>query len=847
MSGFRVASLNTRGLNNKLKRKIIFNICKKYDVICLQETYVTDEKAKIWKQDWPGELFYVSGTNHSKGQIILVSDKVKFDNIDILCKKERILGIKINFQDYYFDIYNIYAPNDAGEKNIFFSDLYLIFKSSGYENTIVCGDFNLVLDNNLDICSGEYHSRDLVQKFNDWVNKSNLCDTWRTINGESKDYTWSKINPFISRRLDFIFASENITPQLTESEHIFISGTDHKMIFSHFITNNFKRGKSFWKLNTSLLNDITYVTEMNKHIDNFLDNNPFEFENPAERFEMLKVKIKSETIDYSTKLNSYKNKKEQNLLKEIKSLDSKIVLNPQCEVTLNTLEKKKKELEVFQLNKTKGAIVRSRAKYIKDGEKNSKYFLNLEKSRGACNTIFSVQDDNGNRHNDHFEILKTIKKYYENVSKKDNTVKSDPASFDNFLGKIDHPVLSNVEKDALECQVTLQELGHALSKLNNDSAPGIDGLPVSFYKTFWNRLRKPLFESIQFALEIGELSATQKRGVITLFHKGKHLKRDQLKNWQPITLTNTDYKIFSKALAIRLQSYLPDLIHFNQSGFMKNRSITDHIRTIDDLISLSNSTNQSGMIVSLDFAKAFDSIDTGAIFSALDKFNFGNSFINMIKTLVNKNKSCVQNGGWLSDWFDIERGIKQGCCVSPLLFILVVEFMAIKIRSEQSISGLTINKGNLISNPLKILQYCDDTTLTLSTSRELKSAIHIIDNFSSIAGLKLNKAKSKGMWIGTEKYSTSRPGNISWVIPGDNLKILGIYFNSQKEASDIESNWKERIEEIKNLMRRWQKHEPSLYGKITICKTFLLSKISYIIQSLSIPEKVLTEIDSIFF
>ncbi len=399
----------------------------------------------------------------------------------------------------------------------------------------------------------------------------------------------------------------------------------------------------------------------------------------------------------------------------------------------------------------------------------------------------------------------------------------------------------------MDSQITLQELGHALSKLNNNSAPGIDGLPIPFYKTFWNKLKQPFFESIQFAMQIGELSATQKRGVITLFHKGKHLKRDELKNWRPITLTNTDYKIFSKTLAIRLQSTLPGLIHINQSGFMKNRAISDHIRTIDDLISISNSSNHSGMIVSLDFAKAFDSIDTNAIFNALDKFNFGKNFINMIKTLVNKNKSCVQNGGWLSDWFDIERGIKQGCCVSPLLFILVVEIMAIKIRSDQTISGLLISRGKYNSNPIKILQYCDDTTLILNSSKELTSSIKIIDNFSSISGLKLNKTKSKGLWIGKEKDNISTPGNISWVKPGDNLKILGIYFNSQKEASDIESNWNQRIEEIKDLMRRWQKYEPSLYGKIIICKTFLLSKISYAIQSLSIPEHILTQIDTLFF
>ena len=128
---------------------------------------------------------------------------------------------------------------------------------------------------------------------------------------------------------------------------------------------------------------------------------------------MLKVMIKSETIDYCSKNNKLKNNKEQKLLEEIKSLDSKIIINPHCIETLNTLEKKKHELEILQMYKTKGAMIRSRARYIKDGEKNSKYFLNLEKSRGSSNTILSVQDNTGHNRNNHFEIIETIKDYYK--------------------------------------------------------------------------------------------------------------------------------------------------------------------------------------------------------------------------------------------------------------------------------------------------------------------------------------------------------------------------------------------------------------------------------------------------
>ena len=93
---------------------------------------------------------------------------------------------------------------------------------------------------------------------------------------------------------------------------------------------------------------------------------------------------------------------------------------------------------------------------------------------------------------------------------------------------------------------------------------------------------------------------------------------------------------------------LSSIIHPNQSGFVKGRSMIDHIRLIDDLINLSNKFNQAGMIVSLDFLKAFDSVKKGTILATLRKFNFGNYFLKLIKTLINNAQSCVQNGGWLS-------------------------------------------------------------------------------------------------------------------------------------------------------------------------------------------------------
>ena len=320
-----------------------------------------------------------------------------------------------------------------------------------------------------------------------------------------------------------------------------------------------------------------------------------------------------------------------------------------------------------------------------------------------------------------------------------------------------------------------------------------------------------------------------------------------MKNWRPISLTTTEYKIYSKCTANRLQKFLPTLIHTTQSGFVKGRSIVDHIRIIDDIINLSKQHNTPGMVVSLDYSKAFDSVEKSSILAALRKFNFGSYFIKLVSTLISNSESCIQNGGWLSDFFEVQRGIRQGCCASPILFIIVAELMSIKIRNNVNIKGLSFDIGGKKSKQIKLLQYADDTTLLLESNSDLHHAINDVSNFTSISGLKLNEQKSIGMWLGNKVGCTNYPDKISWAKKGNNIKILGIFFNSEIEASNIELNWNSRIQSIENNIIKLHKKNSSLYGKVLLCKTYLLSQVSFILQTLSLPDDVLDRIDSLFF
>ena len=246
-----------------------------------------------------------------------------------------------------------------------------------------------------------------------------------------------------------------------------------------------------------------------------------------------------------------------------------------------------------------------------------------------------------------------------------------------------------------------------------------------------------VLESFHWSFKNKELSLDQKRGIINLVPKpGKDLC--QLKNWRPISLLNVDYKILTKILAIRLQDCLDEIISNDQVGYIKNRFIGENIRTTVDIMTYCKMKKLPLLITQIDFEKAFDSLSWTFLLKSLKKFNFGNSFITWVEILYNGIESCVINNGKASKFFKLERGIRQGCCLSALLFIIVAEILAISIRADCSIKCIDI-----MNEVFKISQLADNTTLYLSDVESLKKLFSKLEQFSLCSGLKINKEKTE--------------------------------------------------------------------------------------------------------
>jgi len=213
-----------------------------------------------------------------------------------------------------------------------------------------------------------------------------------------------------------------------------------------------------------------------------------------------------------------------------------------------------------------------------------------------------------------------------------------------------------------------------------------------------------------------------------------------LKNWRPIALLNTDYKILAKLLANRLKKVIDKLIDHDQTGYLKGRYIGENLRTVTDIMQYLKSREISGVILQIDFEKAFDSINWAFIEKTLSSFNFGPSFSNWVKVLYKNSKSAVINNGHLTQFFTLERGVRQGCPISAYLFLLVVELLACEIRSNTAINGIKLK-----NTELKISQMADDTTIFLNNSKSIPILLQLLEKFAICFGLNTNVEKTKAL------------------------------------------------------------------------------------------------------
>ena len=365
------------------------------------------------------------------------------------------------------------------------------------------------------------------------------------------------------------------------------------------------------------------------------------------------------------------------------------------------------QLKEIQNHKYMGAQTRCRTLGMTEGP--NKLFLALEQNIQRKRTITQIQDAQGTLHSDSETIVNTFREHFKQIYTKEHTVDTEQKKILSLCKQ-----LSEQDKAQLETPITLQDIKQAIYKLQNDKSPGPDGLTAEFYKYYEKQLAPLLLQVYTHSYTKGALPQMFSEAYITVLEKNPE-DRASVGGYRPISLLNTDYKILAKTLVNKIQPVLYTLIHENQHCSIPGRNIETLNHQIRDIITYTHIKHTPAALLSIDQEKAFDRVDHGYLFEVLRHHNMGSQVEGWIRMLYAAPCSRVLVNQTLTPPFPIERSVRQGCPLSPLLYVLCLEPLLAEIRRDKSIQGFSVPGQEV----LKLLAYADDTTFVTTNEKDI--------------------------------------------------------------------------------------------------------------------------------
>ncbi len=299
-------------------------------------------------------------------------------------------------------------------------------------------------------------------------------------------------------------------------------------------------------------------------------------------------------------------------------------------------------------------------------------------------------------------------------------------------------------------------------------------------------------------------------------------------NYRPIALLNFDQKVITKVLANRLGKHIATIIHPDQTGFIHSRFSFCNVRLLLNVLYKDYGKEPPAAIISLDAQKAFDQIEWPFMLKALERFGFGRGFIKWVKNLYLCPSSSILTNANKSKPFELHRGVRQGDLLSPLLFDIALEPLAVGIRSHPHIHGIKLG-----GNDVLVSLYADDLLIYLSDP--IKSVPHLlnyVNAFGKLSGYTINWSKSEFMPL-SKHTNPNHFGSLPFRLVEDHFTYLGLKIPKNPKHI-FKLNFLSMIDKVKDNIGRWRLLPLSMVGKINAIKMIILPQILYLFQNLPI-------------
>ena len=642
----------------------------------------------------------------------------------------------------------------------------------------------------------------------------------------TKKKIFSFVAPTGKSRGDRVYINEANINSLSGIKYINTTFNSSHKIMTFNLQRTREIGPSTWKMNSSVLHDELYIKEVEEVFHGVTQLN---IVNPIRRWHLFHMVTEGITIHYTQRKAGIQNAIKTSISNRLQTLETLDFNSMSVEQKKEYLYCKDKYKEIIY-KEIQGHQIRTRGHpRYEINEPDIDFYTKLEKRYQNKNIIMELKDENDIIHSDTEKLLETTEKFYKKLysPSKTNKIKQQ-----QLLKNIDKKLKAS-DRHKLDAPLSEEELSKATFQLHDGKSPGLDGKTAEFYKTFWFLIKDLYIEYINAARDTS-FTDHQNTSVTTLIykHKGEIYILD---NYRPISLINVDLKILAKALANRLKPILPTIIHQSQTA-VDTRRIDYTIHMLRDLIDLTEKEDDEAAFLFIDQEKAFDSTDHDLLFMTMESFGFGDYFIKWIKVLYSNASTQIKINGFLTNKIPLRRGLRQGCPLSMMLYVIFIELLALQLRKNPNLIGFKIGGEKIIS-----LHYADDAIIIIKQNQCFKEVIKDLDTYQSATGAKVNYTKTKGLWVGKWKDRTDKPLNIKWT--NKNIKRLGVYFGNDNPAKHT---FQEIRPKIIRSMNFWKQFALSKLAKSRVTEIFHASRLWFAATFYDIPTDIIKQLHNEF-
>ena len=751
ITGLVIISININGMNEVGKQNQIINFMKynNVDILLIQEHNIRGP-GKICKD--LSEFCFISlnyANCHKGGTAILINKKLPFKLLsEEKSGDSRIISMKIKLYDQMIHLINIYAHSGkektADRDRLFNNDLLYYLRNS-LQNTLIGGDWNCVLSERDSTSEEVVVSKSLLNT----VRTLNLKDAWH-LKHKNIEYTYVRNN--YGSRIDRFYVKD-MAKFVTNIKTIHVNFSDHSAVSLEINCPDIpQQGRGYWKLNTTLLKNESIKERFKEEYEKMLSvKNRYRNIN-----EWWDVYVKKQIKVFFKKEGKNEMEKKYGLIKYLELSLNRIYnkINLTGELQYGRVKLLKDRIDELKNEILEGVKIRARINEQVDGEKVSAYLIKQQSKIKAKTLINSIKTEEGIMENLNANVILKgkdsinmyIEKYYKKLYESEEF---DEECQEWFLNLVINKLTDN-EISILESNVTNNEIFRAIKAMNTNKAPGLDGIPIEFYLYYWDIIKNEFVQVIQNIVNGMLLNETQRKAIITLIPKeGGDL--EALKSWRPVALICCDVKIVAKILARRLKPLMYSLISENQYC-VEGRSINECNCKIRDTLYYLGTNNETGAIINIDWEKAFDRVNWDFLIKVMRRMRFPNFIITWIMTLYTNIQSLVLVNGNFTQSFDINRGVRQGCPLSMILFIIFQNPMYIAFEKSKIIRPIEINDKKVIETG-----YADDTNIFVNNDQSFLEVFKILKHFEKATNSKLNIKKTTVYGFGEWKTRTNWP------------------------------------------------------------------------------------------